>query len=276
VLERVTLEFSQTDRRQDVVQRLFFEATRRAFDLSRAPLISATLARISEREHVLLLVIHHIVADGWSMGVITRELTELYRAYSTNTPVELADLPLQFKDYAEWERNRLLGSRSIKKHLAYWREQLRGLEPIRLPTDSVRPAQMTFRGGVERRSLSEQTLVELRSLAGQQNATLHMVLLAAFKMLLMRWSGSEDVSVGTPVAGRDRVEVEGLIGCLVNTLVLRTDLSGNPSFAELVERIRQMALSAYSHQDMPFDRLVAELSPVREFNQNPLFDVLVN
>jgi amino acid adenylation domain-containing protein len=276
VLERLTVEVSQTDRRQDVVQRLLVEATRRVFDLSRAPLISATLARISEREHLLLLVIHHIVADGWSMGVITRELTEFYRAYSTNTPVGLADLPLQFKDYAEWERNRLLGSRSIKKHLAYWRDQLRGLEPIRLPTDSVRPAQMTFRGGVEQRSLSEQTLVELRALAGQQNATLHMVLLAAFKMLLMRWSGSEDVSVGTPVAGRDRVEVEGLIGCLVNTLVLRTDLSGNPSFAELVERIRQMALAGYSHQDMPFDRLVAELSPVREFNQNPLFDVLVN
>ncbi|HSV52507.1 MAG TPA: amino acid adenylation domain-containing protein, partial [Burkholderiaceae bacterium] len=215
-------------------------------------------------------VVHHIVFDGWSMGVLCRELGQLYA--SAGEAAGLAPLPLQYGDYALWQRQRM-ASEALAQQLRYWREQLKGLPTLELPTDRPRPARASHRGGIERFSLSAALLGELKGLAQRENATLFMVLLAAFKVLLMRTTGQHDIAVGVPVAGRNRTELEGLIGYFVNTLVLRSDLSGQPRFTELLARVRQTALAAYTHQELPFDRLVAELRPERDLSRNPLYQV---
>ena len=259
----------------DEQNRRLRESATQAFDLSHAPLLRAQLLRRSATDHVLHLVVHHIVSDGWSRQVMLRELAALYNAYHQGGTSPLPPLAIQYSDYAVWQRERLQGVR-LEQMLAHWRERLAGLEPLALPTDRPRPAQASQEAALEEVTVSGDLLDRLNALAQRGHATLFMLLLAAFKVLLMRYCGQVDVAVGTPVAGRSRPELEGLVGCFVNTVVLRTDLSGSPSFEQVLERVRQTALDAYEQQELPFERLVAELSPKRELGGNPLFDVLIN
>ena len=242
------------------------------FNLAHAPLMRARLLRLHERDHVLLLLVHHIVADGWSMDVLARELGALYAAHGSAERAALPALPIQFADYTLWQRRHLHGALA-ERDLAYWRGQLAGLQPLQLPTDRPRPRRSAHRGAQLRFEIEPTLLAELKALARRENATLFMVLLAAFQVLLMRYSGQHDVAVGSPVAGRSRAELEGLIGYFVNTLVLRADLSSNPGFVPLLRRVRQTCLDAYTHQELPFDRLVAELAQHRDPGRNPIYQV---
>jgi amino acid adenylation domain-containing protein/non-ribosomal peptide synthase protein (TIGR01720 family) len=256
------------------------EARRRAnaeaqcpFDLEQGPLLRTSLLRLGEQEHILLLTLHHSVADGWSLGVLVRELGALYPACRAGRPSPLPPPPLQYPDYAVWQRQWLQGA-VLQEQLAYWRARLRGLAVLELPTDRPRPASLSFRGAAQSFDLPSELLAALQALCRREKATLFMTLLAAFQALLGRHAGQDDVSVGTPVANRNRAELEGLIGFFVNTLVLRADLSGNPSFRALLARVREAALGAYAHQDLPFERLVADLQPQRDPSRNPLFQVM--
>ncbi|HLL46546.1 MAG TPA: amino acid adenylation domain-containing protein, partial [Longimicrobiaceae bacterium] len=259
--------------REEEVKRRAGEEARRSFDLSAGPLFRAGLLRLGDEEHVLLLCMHHIVSDGWSMGVLFRELSALYEAYREGRESPLAEPVVQYADYAVWQREQLAGE-VLDRQLAYWKERLAGApELLELPVDHPRPAAQSFRGANERVQLPPEVLERLRALGRQEGATLYMVALGAFQVLLSKYSGSEDVVVGSPIAGRARGEVEGLIGFFVNTLVLRVDVSGDPSFRELVGRVREVTLGAYEHQEVPFERLVAELSPERSLSHSPLFQV---
>ncbi len=245
------------------------------FDLSTGPLLRVCLYALSEDEHVLLLVLHHIVSDGWSMGVLYRELSILYEAESSGRQGQLAPLPLQYADYALWQRERLTGER-LERELGYWRERLAGVPPVlELPTDRPRPKVRSGRGGQVRRRVSPGLLDGLRGLSRSRRCTLFMTLLSVFQVLLYRYTGREDIVVGTPTAGRDRPEFADLIGFFVNTLVLRGDLSGSPSFLELLDRTRGMALDAYDHQALPFERLVEALNPPRDASYSPVFQVMM-
>jgi amino acid adenylation domain-containing protein/non-ribosomal peptide synthase protein (TIGR01720 family) len=251
-------------------------ATREArgpFDLARGPLLRATLIKLAEQEHVALLTMHHIVSDGWSMGVLVQEVAALYEAFTQGRPSPLAELPIQYADFAHWQREWLQGDR-LTEQLAYWKERLREPSVLELPLDRPRPAVQTVNGAIHHFTLPAALTAELRNLGRQQNATLFMTLLAGFKVLLQRHAGQADICVGTPIANRNRAEIEGLIGFFVNTLVLRTDLSGNPTFAELIGRVRETALGAYAHQDLPFERLVEELRPARDLSHTPLVQVM--
>ncbi|HEX8276905.1 MAG TPA: amino acid adenylation domain-containing protein [Longimicrobiaceae bacterium] len=243
------------------------------FDLERDPLVRARLLRLGDEEHVLAATLHHVISDGWSMGVFIRELTVLYEAFVEGRPSPLPDLPLQYGDFAVWQRGRL-GGEVLEKQLAYWREQLRGLPTIELPTDFPRPPVQSHRGAGLWFRLPVETSARLRALATAEGATLFMLLLAAWQTLLLRYTGQDDLVVGTPIANRTRKEIEPLIGFFVNTLVLRGDLSGDPPFRELLRRVRETTLGAYAHQDLPFERLVEELQPERDLSRNPLFQVL--
>jgi amino acid adenylation domain-containing protein len=240
------------------------------FDLARAPLLRAHLLQLGETEHVLLIVVHHIVFDGWSMGVLVRELGLLYAAGGDASG--LAPLPIQFGDYALWQREQLAGD-GVARQLKYWSEKLHGLEPLELPTDRPRPPRPSHRGGLVRFEVDAARLGLLKALALRENATLFMVLLSAFQVLLMRYSRQQDLAVGVPIAGRHRIELQGLIGYFINTLVMRTDLGGNPGFTELLGRVRRTALDAYGHQELPFDRLVSALGPKPDLSRNPLYQV---
>jgi hypothetical protein len=256
--------------REAAVRRRAGEEARRAFDLSAGPLFRALLLRVGAEDHVLLLSMHHIVSDGWSMGVLFRELSALYAAYREGRESPLPELALQYADYAVWQREQLAGE-VLDRQLSYWREQLAGVpELLELPTDHPRPAVQTYRGASVPVELS---LERLQSLGRSEEATLYMVLLGAFQVLLSKYSGNEDIVVGSPIAGRTRKEVEELIGFFVNTLVLRTDLSGDPSFRETLRRVREVTLGAYAHQELPFEKLVAELQPERSLSHTPLFQV---
>jgi amino acid adenylation domain-containing protein len=250
------------------------EEARRAFDLAAGPLFRATLLRLGAEDHALLLSMHHIVSDGWSMGVLYPELSALYAAYREGRTSPLPELAVQYADYAVWQREQLEGD-VLDRQLAYWRERLAGApELLELPTDHPRPAVQTYRGATVPVELSAELLERLQALGRNEGTTLYMTLLAAFQVLLAKYSGSEDVVVGSPIAGRTRKETEELIGFFVNTLVLRTDLSGDPSFREVLRRAREVTLGAYEHQEVPFERLVAELSPERSLSHAPLFQVL--
>ncbi len=240
------------------------------FDLTRAPLIRTHLLRLTSDDHVLVLVVHHIVSDGWSMGVLARELELLYAA--GGDPSGLPALPFQFADYAQWQQQQL-ASGALKSQLGYWTEKLKGLEPLELPTDRPRSAQPSQRAGLFRFEVDAGQLGQLKALALREEATLFMILLSAFKVLLMRHSGQQDMALGVPLAGRNRLELQALIGYFVNTLVMRTDLGDNPRFSELLSRVRHTALDAFANQDLPFDRIVAELSPTRDLSRNPLYQV---
>jgi amino acid adenylation domain-containing protein len=264
---------SEADREAAVGRRAGEEA-RRAFDLAAGPLFRAALLRLGAEDHVLLLSMHHIVSDGWSRGVLYRELSALYAAYREGRESPLPELGVQYADYAVWQREQLAGE-ALERQLSYWRGRLAGApELLELPTDRPRPPVQTYRGAHERSELSPELLERLQALGRGEGATLYMVLLGAFQVLLSKYSGSEDIVVGTPIAGRTRKEIEGLIGFFVNTLVLRTDLSGDPSFREVLRRAREVTLGAYEHQAVPFERLVAELRPERSLSHSPLFQVM--
>jgi amino acid adenylation domain-containing protein/FkbH-like protein len=256
-------------------RRVATEESQRPFDLSAGPLLRAGVLRLSEQEHVLLCTMHHIISDGWSMEVLTRELTTLYEAYAKGEPSPLPELPIQYADYAHWQREWLQGE-VLEQQLSYWRQQLAGGPAVlELPTDYPRPAVQTFRGAHQLLTLSPELTTELKALTQREGVTLFMTLLAAFQTLLSRYSGQEEIVVGTPIAGRNRAETESLVGFFVNTLVLRTDLSGNPGFVELLRRVREAALGAYTHQDVPFELLVEELQPQRDMSRSPLFQVMM-
>jgi hypothetical protein len=244
------------------------------FDLEKGPLFRAVLLRLSEEDHVLVFNMHHIVSDGWSRGVLNAEIEALYGAFAAGKASPLAELAIQYAEYAVWQREWLKGE-VLEKQLAYWRAQLRGAPAVlQLPFDRARPAVQSFEGAVHTVTLSAGQVSEFRRWSRGQGATLFMTLAACFQLLLSRYSGQQQIVVGTDLANRTSVELERLIGFFVNVLPLRTDLSGDPTFRELVGRVRETALGAYGHQEMPFDKLVEELSPERTLSHNPLVQVL--
>ncbi|HEY2738881.1 MAG TPA: condensation domain-containing protein, partial [Thermoanaerobaculia bacterium] len=256
------------------VERIAEEA-RRPFDLARGPLLRVGLWRLDETEHLMLLAMHHIVTDGWSLGVLVREVTALYTAFAADLPSPLAELPVQYADFAVWQRSWLSGE-VLDGELAWWRNHLAGAPPLlELPTDRSRPAVRSGKGGMLPLAFDPELSAALARLAQRQAATLFMVLLAAFQSLLGRLAGAPEVCVGTPIAGRTRRETEDLIGLFVNTLVMRGDLAGDPAFVEHVARVRREALAAYAHQELPFEKLVGELAPERNLSATPLFQVFL-
>jgi amino acid adenylation domain-containing protein len=244
------------------------------FDLATGPLLRTKLLQLDEDEHVLLIAVHHIVSDGWSMGVFFRELAALYEAFSEGRSSALQELPIQYADYAVWQRE-WLQTDVLDAQVAYWRERLNRLPlALELATDRPRPAIQTFAGSRRHAELPASLTDRLRALSRREGVTLFMTLLAAFEVLLWRYSGQDDLIVGTPIAGRNRSELEALIGYFANTLPLRVDVSGNPTFRDLLSRVRETALNGYAHQDVPFDKLVEELRPERSLSHTPLFQVI--
>jgi amino acid adenylation domain-containing protein len=267
---------ADAEREAAVAARLRAEADR-PFDLSRGPLLRATLLRLGDTEHLLALVMHHLVSDGWSLGVLLGEWARLYGEETGGAPAALPPLPVQYAEYAEWQRRQLEEGGELGRQLDYWRRRLSGAPPLlELPADRPRPPTRSTRAGRLVKVIREPLAGRVRALGAQARASLFMTLLAAFKTLLARLAGVEDVVVGTPAAGRNRAEVEGLIGFFVNTLALRTDLSGGPSFTELLGRVREAFLDAYEHQDVPFEKLVEELAPARSLAHAPLVQVSFN
>nr|ASV46952.1 hypothetical protein [uncultured bacterium] len=253
-------------------ERLLSEEARRPIDLERGPVVRATLVRMGPADHLLGVALHHIACDGWWGSIFFAEFSALYEAFAAGRPSPLAELPVQYADYAVWQR-RTFGDAALAPQLAYWKRQLAGVEPLRLATDRPRRAQPSYRGERCDVALPRPLVAALRSLSAAEGATLFMTLLAAFQALLHRYTGQDDVAVGTPVANRARPEVQSLVGFFVNTLVLRGDCSGDPTFRELLGRVRRAALGAYAAQDVPFERVVEEVQPRREPGRNPLFDV---
>jgi Condensation domain len=243
-----------------------------SFNLAKGSLIRVTLLKLSETEHILLLTLHHIVADGWSIGVLIREIKALYEAFSKGNSSPLPDLPIQYADFAVWQRNWLQGEQ-LKAQLAYWKQQLNDISILELPRDRDRPKVQTYCGARESLCLDKYLTKKLKNLYKTEGITLFMVLLAAFQTLLHWYARQEDIVIGTDIANRNQPEVLGSIGFFVNQLVLRTNFAGNPTFAELLLRVREMTLDAYTHQDVPFDILVDALKPKRELNRSPFFQV---
>ncbi|MCK6562463.1 amino acid adenylation domain-containing protein [candidate division KSB1 bacterium] len=243
------------------------------FHLATGPLLRLKLYRLAEDEHVVFVCMHHIISDGWSRGVFVNEMAALYRAFAGGNPVSLPELPIQYVDFAQWQRNWLQGE-VLEKQLAYWKKQLAGLTTLQLPTDRPRPPVQTYRGARQSFHLTPALTQALQELSQREAVTLFMTLLAAFQTLLHRHAQQTDIAVGTPIANRTRAETEGLIGFFANTLVMRTDFSGDPTFRALLQRVRETALGAYAHQDLPFERLVEELQPERDLSRSPLFQVM--
>ena len=263
--------FEQNDNRP--FDRLACGEALRPFDLEKGPILRITLVMLKAETKALLFTVHHIACDGWSMQILIREFKALYRSYASCNPSCLEELPIQYSDYAMWQREWLSGS-VLDQQLDYWKSQLQGAATLELPTDRARPARQSYRGASFEFELSSSLTERLTKLSAQHGVTLFMTLLAAFKVLLYRYTGQTDLCVGTPIANRTRREVEDLIGFFVNTLVLRTDLGGNPPFSTLLQRVRHVALEAYAHQDLPFERLVEELQPERDLSRSPLFQVM--
>ena len=249
------------------------QAAREPFNLATDPLLRVKLLRLEETRSILLLTLHHIVADGWSLGVLIQEIAALYPAFASNRPSPLLELPIQYADFAYWQRQCLQGE-FLATQLGYWQQQLDGISLLNLPTDRPRLAAQTYQGARQPLQLSPSLSAALLALGQQEGVTLFITLLAAFQVLLYRYTQQEDIAIGSPIANRNHSEVEGLIGFFVNSLVLRTDLSGNPTFREVLKRVKDVALGAYAHQDLPFEKLVEELHPERNLNQNPLFQVV--
>ena len=244
------------------------------FDLAKGPLVRATLLKLADDDHVLLLTMHHIVSDAWSAGIFFQEFGELYNAALASKPSPLPELPVQYADYAAWQRSWFQGE-VLDQQIAYWRDHLRGAPPVlQLPTDRPRGTSQSFKGFMETISFSGETAASLRKLGQQEGVTLFMSLLAGFQTLLSRYSGEDQIVIGTDIANRTTTETERLIGFFINLLALRTDLSGNPTFRELLGRVREVALGAYAHQEMPFDKLVQELQPERSLSHNPIVQTL--
>ena len=259
--------------RESEASRLAREEAEQPFNLNEGPLVRARLLITGPESYVLLFTIHHIVSDGWSMGVLFRELGEIYEAFAQGKPSPLPELPIQYADYALWQREWLPGE-ILQKQIAYWKTKLADAPPtLELPTDRPRPAIQQFHGAKQVCHLPQSLTERLKQLSLDERVTLFMTLLAAFKVLLWRYTYQDDVVIGSPIANRTRAETEGLIGFFVNTLVLRTNLSGDPSFRDLLKRVKETALGAYNHQDVPFEKLVEDLRPDRDPSRNPLFQV---
>ena len=266
---------AEVEREAEVQRQIRLEAGR-SFDLAQGPLLRITLLRISEAEHVLLVTMHHIVGDGWSVDLLTRELATLYNAFTMGQPSPLPDLPIQYADYAVWQRE-WLNNGVLASQLQYWKQQLLDIPAVtQLPTDRVRPTVRSYQGAQLNFNLDIPLTDHLKRLSRSEGLTLFMSLLAAFKVLLWRYSGERDVVVGTSTANRARSETEGLIGCFINMLVLRTRFVGEASWRELLQRVRQVCLGAYTNQDLPFEKLVEELQPERELSYHPLFQVMMS
>ena len=273
ILEIDLRSLPETERSREV-ERLIAAEAKLAFDLSQAPLLRAKLLHLSDSNWVLLLSTHHIIFDAWSVGIFIQELATFYQAFCTGKPSPLLELSVQYADFASWQRQWLQGE-VLETQLAYWKKQLGGNLPVlNLPTDRPRPAVQTFRGAVHKFTIPKAIAEEMTQLSQREKATLFMVLLAAFKTLLYRYTGQEDILVASPIANRNRREIEELIGFFANTLVFRTNLSSNPTFKELLASVREVALGAYNHQDLPFEKLVEILQPERDLSHNPLFQVL--
>ena len=275
------IDLSRISKNQQAIEiqrRAKLEA-QQSFDLTQAPLFRATLLDLSPDLQVLFLTLHHIIADGWSAGILVRELAVLYDHFcqDISAPIDLKilpDLPIQYADFAYWQQHWLQNG-MLASQLAYWQQQLAGDLPIlSLPTDRPRPAVQSFKGKTQTWQISQSLTALLQQLSQQAGVTLFMTLLAAFKVLLYRYTGQTDVLLGSPIANRNRTEIEGLIGFFVNTLVLRTDLAGNPTFQELLRRVRETTLGAYTHQDFPFEKLIEVLQPERSLSYSPLFQVM--
>jgi amino acid adenylation domain-containing protein len=269
----IDLERLEETEKTAALERLMRLEARQAFDLTSGSLLRCNLARLHPTEHIMLLTIHHIAADGWSMGVFLQELAAFYEAFSTGKPLALADLPIQYTDFAVWQRDWLQGD-VLNTQLMYWQQQLsKPLPVVDLPTDYLRPPVQSFIGKKREFALSKSLTEDLKALSRREGVTLFMTLLAAFNLLLYRYSGQEDILVGSPVANRNYKDLQPLIGCFVNTLPLRTNLSENPTFTQLLKRIKKVTLGAYSHQDLPFDQLVETIQPERDLSRHPLFQV---
>jgi NRPS condensation-like uncharacterized protein/acyl carrier protein len=270
----IDLSHMPDEERLAEMRRLTSEEAVRPFDLLRGPLLRVTLLRTGPEEHTTLLTQHHIVSDGWSTGILIREVAALYTAYRAGRPSPLEELPIQYADFAHWQRQWLQGD-ALERLLSYWRRQLAGASTVlELPAAKPRPAVQTFRAAKQRVELSREVTEGLKALGRQTGVTLFMSLLAAFDVLLYRYGGQTDLSIGTPIANRNRLETEALIGFFINTLVLRMDLSGDPTFIEVLQRVREVSLEAYAHQEMPFEKLVEELQPERSQTHSPLFQVM--
>ena len=253
--------------------RLIYDETQQPFDLQVSSLLRTQLLRLAPEEHVLLVTLHHIITDGWSMGTLWRELSTLYAAARTGHVADLPPLPIQYADFAVWQRQWLQGA-VLQQQVGYWQQQLGDLPPVPLPTDAPRPARQTYRGASRTFSVPSALVQGLTALSHQEGVTLFMTLLATFQLLLAKYSGQEDIAVGSPIANRTRTQLEGLIGFFVNTLVLRTRLTGALNFRQLLLRVRETCLEAYAHQDVPFEKLVEVLHPVRDPSRHPLIQTM--
>jgi non-ribosomal peptide synthetase component F len=270
-----TLDLSNlsTAKREEEVSKEVRTEAQRIFDLEQGPLFRATLLRLARQEYVLLITMHHVISDGWSIGVLLSELTALYSAFDRGDPSPLLPLPMQYADFAEQQRQWLTGE-ALQKQIHYWQKQLSSLPPpLELPTDRPMPIAPSFQGNTCPFLIASDLTARLRSLARENRASMFMVLLAAWQVLLHRYSGQSDILVGTAVANRNRLQLEKLIGFFVNTLVLRVDLSGDPDFSEALRRVREASLGAQEHQDLPFEKLVTAFAPQKS-NQKSFFRVM--
>ncbi|MGB6031939.1 MAG: amino acid adenylation domain-containing protein [Bacteroidota bacterium] len=266
-------EIPKEDQEKEIHRRAAQEAWR-PIPLDRAPLFRLKLLQLAREEHVILLIMHHVISDEWSSRVLVQEIAVLYDAYARGAESPLPDLPIQYADFAHWQRNWMRGE-VLEKQLSYWKNQLAGSPPLlELPTDRPRPPVQTFWGSYRKFDLSEKASQGVRELCQREGVTPFMVLVAVLKALLYRYSGQADINIGSPIANRNRAEIEGLIGFFVNTLVLRTNLEGNPSFRELLGRVRDVALGGYAHQDVPFEMIVDNVQPDRDLSHSPLFQVM--
>ncbi len=275
-LSTIDLAFRPEHEREARAHALLSEEAARPFDLTKGPLIRTTLLRLDQQDHLFMVVMHHIVSDGWSLGLFFQELSAIHDAFARSQQSPLTELPIQYADYAAWQREWLKGD-LLQKQLSYWKEKLAGELPVLdLPTDRPRPAVQTFRGAREWLVFSEDLTSSITALGRREGVTLFITLLAAFKVLLCRYTGQEDVIVGSPIANRPRTETESIIGFFLNNLALRSDLSGNPSFREVLARVRKTALEAYANQDVPFEKLIEALKPERSLSHTPIFQVYFN
>jgi hypothetical protein len=271
-LHVIDLRHVSSDELEAELSTRFGEKGRQPFDLEAGPLLRVALFRLGDEEYVMQLTMHHIISDGWSLGVFVREVGALYEAFVEGRASTLAELPIQYADFALWQRQWMSGE-TLEKHLDYWRRQLAGIAHLELPTDFPRPVVQTFRGGHVTFVVTEELTDAVRALSRRHDVTLFMSLMAAFQTLLHRYARQDDVVIGADIANRNRAETEALIGFFVNMLVMRADFSGDPTFAAMLRQAREVSLEAFAHQDVPFDRLVDELQPERSSSYNPLFQV---
>ncbi|MCK5574127.1 MAG: non-ribosomal peptide synthetase, partial [Bacteroidetes bacterium] len=270
----VDLRTTPVSRREEEARQMLIEEAQQPFDLERAPLMRATVLRLQDKEYWVLLTLHHIISDGWSMSVLAKEIVSLYQTTVSGAPSLLPDLPIQYADFACWQKEWFRGE-EVEKQVRYWREQLGGaVQVLDLPSDRPRPSVASYRGDSYEFDIPGDLSRSLEGLAREEDATMFMALLSGFHALLYRYSGQEDISVGTPIANRNRAEIEDLIGFFVNTLVMRVLFSRDLTFRQLLRKVREVTLGAHAHQDLPFEKLVEELDPERAMSHTPLFQVM--